>query len=112
MLINNLNKDFLVLSEMFPYILQKVKGMVLVLQISIVNKYFSTVAKYCGTRCCVMAFLCFTSKAIFAQADTIPQNRLDTLLSRPKGLLGHLTQALLTDTGTNIEDLQRNDIPF
>ena len=86
--------------------------MVLVLQILLANKSLLAVVKYCGRRCCIIVCLCIISKAVFAQNDTIPGNRLDTLLSRPKGLLGHLTQALLTDTGVNVDDLQRNDIPF
>ena len=88
--------------------------MVSLLQIFPLTKLFLIVAKYWGTRCCVLVFVFFISENILAQADTLQQNKIDSLLTRPKGLLGQLTQSLLTDTGHRDggKNFQRNDLPF
>jgi hypothetical protein len=70
------------------------------------------VLKHWGTRYGLLVLLFFINKTIYAQ-DTIQQNKIDSLLSRPKGFLGQLTQSLLTDTtGDDNENLQRNDLPY
>lgn len=52
-------------------------------------------------------------QSLNAQSDTLRRNRLDSLLIKPKGFLGKLTQNLLTDTVSKDEQsLQRNDQPF
>ena len=48
-----------------------------------------------------------------AQQDTIPQNRVDSLLSNQKGILGDIAQSLIMDTAEEKEqDLQRGDKIF
>jgi hypothetical protein len=60
----------------------------------------------------VFLILFAISYCAHAQVDSIQQNKLDSLLSKPKGLLGQLTQSLLTDTLEDGSNLQRNDLPF
>lgn len=61
-----------------------------------------------------LLILFLISHCIHAQTDTtIRQNPIDSLLTRPKGLLGQLTQNLLTDTlAEDARVVQRNDQPF
>lgn len=47
-----------------------------------------------------------------AQEDSAKVNTIDSILMKPKGLLGQITQALLTDTTDDGKDLQRNDLRF
>ena len=63
--------------------------------------FLLTVIAICATLCAL------------AQKDSIPENKLDSLLLRQKGLLGQLAQNLMTDTGSEGDiDLQRADLPF
>jgi hypothetical protein len=75
------------------------------------NKIVLIVLKHWCTRYGLLVLLFYINKAIYAQ-DTIQQNKIDSLLSRPKGFLGQLTQSLLTDTTGDDENLQRNDLPY
>src|SRR5687767_48645 len=63
-------------------------------------------------RFCVFALLLAVNAPLFAQSDTARLNLLDTLLTKPKGLIGQLTHSLLTDTGSGDANVQRNDQPF
>ncbi len=65
------------------------------------------VARYCAL---VLSFS--INVCVFAQSDTIRENLLDTLLTKPKGFIGQLTHSLLTDTGSGDANVQRNDQPF
>jgi hypothetical protein len=86
--------------------------MVLVLQTLQKTKHLFIVTN-CGPRIGIFIFLFFVSFSLAAQKDTARQNSLDSLLSRPKGLIGQLTQSLLTDTvKIDEKNLQRNDVPY
>src|SRR5688572_5498742 len=63
-------------------------------------------------RSCVCFILLAINTPVFAQTDSIRQNTIDSLLSRPKGLIGQLTHNLLTDTSRPDLNAQRNDQPF
>ena len=61
-----------------------------------------------------MTLLLATSHSLLAQEDTLKENKIDSLLMRPKGILGQLTQSLLADTSEEDDrkNLQRADLPF
>ena len=63
-------------------------------------------------RSCVYLILLAINTPVFAQTDSLRHNTLDSLLSRPKGLIGQLTHNLLTDTLRPDLNAQRNDQPF
>jgi hypothetical protein len=57
--------------------------------------------------------LSFIYQTIHPQSDTLKRNTIDSLLNKPKGILGQITQNLLADTIIEDEkNLQRNDQPF
>lgn len=56
---------------------------------------------------------CMAALSLQAQSDTTKENKIDSLLSRQKGVLGRLAQVLMADTmDTKEKDLQRADLPF
>ena len=63
-------------------------------------------------RFCVCLILLAINASVFAQTDSVGQNKIDSLLSKPKGLIGQLTNSLLTDTPKLAMNEQRNDEPF
>lgn len=87
--------------------------MVLLLQnIGVIN-ILPVIRKFILPRTFYTFFLLLFAQFSNAQTDTVPPNKLDSLLSRPKGIFGQLTQSLLTDLDTAVEqNLQRNDQPF
>ena len=86
--------------------------MVLVLQNLTGYKYLIVMKRGNILRACMFLFLFGINYYVQAQTDTARQNTLDSLLSRPKGLLGQITHNLLTDTTSPDENPQRNDEPF
>lgn len=63
-------------------------------------------------RCCGCLILFAINASVFAQTDSVRQNKIDSLLRKPKGLIGKLTHDLLTDSIKPDVDVQRNDKPF
>ena len=49
---------------------------------------------------------------VCAQTDTTPENKIDSLLMKPKGIIGQLAQNLLADTTDEDKIVQRNDLPY
>ena len=86
--------------------------MVLILQNLTGYKYLIVMKPGNILRACMFLFLFGINYYVQAQTDTARQNTLDSLLSRPKGLLGQITHNLLTDTTSPDENPQRNDEPF
>ncbi len=62
--------------------------------------------------CLLTALILLLSGTLLAQEDTSKPNTIDSLLMKPKGLLGQLTQNLLVDTTDEGKDLIRNDLRF
>ena len=86
--------------------------MVLVLQNVTGDKYLIVIKAESIMRACLFLFLFAMNNYAEAQTDTARQNTLDSLLTKPKGLLGQITHNLLTDTTSPDENPQRNDEPF
>ena len=87
--------------------------MVLVLQNSTGSKPFIVNMLRGPARTSVLLLFFLLHQAAHAQTDSLRGNPLDSLLTRPRGLLGQLTQNLLTDTlAEDARSVQRNDQPF
>lgn len=62
---------------------------------------------------CVAAGIFCMAASGQVRSDTLRENKIDSLLSKQKGVLGTLAQALIADTSDeNEKDLQRADLPF
>jgi hypothetical protein len=63
--------------------------------------------------CVLTGLFCVVAITVQAQSDTAKKNKIDSLLSNQKGVLGTLAQALIADTTSeNEQDLQRADLSF
>jgi hypothetical protein len=61
----------------------------------------------------LLTFIVFFPSALHAQKDTtLPQNRLDSFLSRQKGVVGQVAEALRRDTSEKEKPIQRGDEVF
>jgi hypothetical protein len=61
----------------------------------------------------LLIFIVFFPSTLHAQKDTtLPQNRLDSFLSRQKGVVGQVAEALRRDTSEKEKPIQRGDEVF